>query len=143
MTTTKVEGTRKRRVVAAGKIAGKPSRKIAKEIGVTPNQVARIARQPATRLLIEELLEPEYERIRELAHKAVSAVDRALEAKNSRGRHLYEIQLRGVGRFATLAHLAAGDRPPEAQIPGAMTWQQFLIFCQQLPAVTHADSVAD
>ena len=135
MGTKKVERTRKQRIVAAGKVAGKRTRDIAREVGVQPNQVARIARNPATRLLIEELLEPEYDRIRKLAHKAVSAVDRALEAKNSRGKHLYEIQLRGVGRFATLAHLAVGDQPPAQQAPGVMTWQQFLVFCQQLPPV--------
>ena len=127
------EQQRRQRIVAAGKIAGKKRTKIAKEAGVGPGQVHRIAKQPGCRLLIEELLEPEHDRIRKLAHKAVSAVERALEARNTRGRPLYEVQLRGVGRFATLAHLAAGDAPPQPQPPGAMTWQQFVIFCQQLP----------
>ena len=133
MKAPKAAHVRRRRIVAAGKVAGKTNHAIAKEAGVRSATAARIAREPATRLLIEELLEPEYGRIRKLAHKAVSAVERALDARNSRGRHLYEIQLRGVGRFATLAHLAAGDRPPEPQAPGTMTWQQFVVFCQQLP----------
>jgi hypothetical protein len=127
----KPEQESRRRRVAAAVVAGKQTKVIAQAEGLTRRRVQRIAAQPATRLLIAELMQPHHQKLRELAAEAVKAVERGLKAKTSGGRHEHEIQLRAVGRFGDLAHLAQGSDRPQGDGEGLVTWQRFIVLYEQ------------
>ena len=125
---TKTEKERKRAVVARGLAAGKKPKAIAAEANCGTRHVERLAAEPATQFLIAEAMRPHHEKLRDLAKKAVAAVDRGLTARNTRNRPVHEIQLRAVGRFGELLHLAQGDKPPEPDSRGLVTWQEFVLL---------------
>ena len=125
---TKAEKEAKRRIVARGVVAGKKTRAIAREAGCKERHVERLAAEPATQLIVTELMRPHHKKLATLAKKAVAAVERGLDAKTRRGTPIHEIQLRAVGRFADLAHLAQGDQVASSDEAGLVTWEQFLVL---------------
>lgn len=131
---SKAEHERKRLIVAKGKVAGKKRPAIAQEANCSESQVTKIEREPATQLLVADLMRPHHRAIEKLAAKAVKAVERGLEAKTANGRHIHEIQLRAVGRFAELAHLAQGADKVSDNDSGLITWQQFVLIYNQREA---------
>lgn len=107
-TGTKSQKAAKRRVVAAGAIAGKPTRAVAEKAGCSARHVNRLAEEPETQELIQSALAPYTSKLRRMAGKAVRAVERGLIAqKTSRSDHV--MQLRAVERYGDLLELAAGQ----------------------------------
>lgn len=126
---TRTEKERKRAVVAKGLAAGKKPRAIAAEANCGTRHVERLAAEPATQFLIAEAMRPHHDKLRDLAKKAVAAVDRGLTARTPRSNMpMHEIQLRAVGRCAELLHLAQGDKPVEPDGNGLVTWQEFVLL---------------
>lgn len=116
----------KRRVVAAGVIAGKPTGEIARDAKCDARHVERLANEPATRFLIADAMAPHRERLTRLAGKAVAAVAGALGAKTTdKADHM--ARLRAVGRFGDLCKLAQGVEEADAASARQFTWEEFLI----------------
>jgi hypothetical protein len=128
---TKTGREAKRRVVAAGAIAGAPAPKIAKKAGCSTRHVQRLANEPETQSLIAEAMRPVRDQLRLMAKRAVDAVERAMRAqKKTKADHF--TQLRAVERFGDLIELAEGERRSDSRASGAgrrlVTWEEFLII---------------
>jgi len=128
---TKTEKALKRRVVAAGAIAGKPTKAIAAKAGCSSRHVARLAAEAETQFLIAEAFRPQREKLRLMAKRAVSAVERGLKAqKKTKSDHV--VQLRAVARYADLVELAAGNATSQSRESGKgrrlVTWEEFLVI---------------
>lgn len=126
---TKAEKERKRRVVAEGIVAGKSSRAIAAEAGCDARHVQRLAEEPATQFLVTDILRPHRERLARLAATAVTAVARALVAKDGKkADHI--VRLRAIGRYGQLLELAQGGKveTPAAENGPMVTWEEFVVL---------------
>lgn len=120
---------RKRRVVAAGVAAGADRDVIAAAAGCSTRHVNELASEPATRFLIEEILQPHRKQLTRLAGRAIRAVERAMVAQvNTRADH--PVQLRAVGRWGQLVQLAQGgaiDKPLPAPST-SVTWEEYTVM---------------
>jgi hypothetical protein len=138
--TTKTEQAKKRRVVAAGTLAGAPAAKIAKVAACSERHVRRIAKEPETRFLIAQALEPFHDKLRGLAKKAVAAVERGMTAQK-KTKADYFTQLRAVERFGDLVEMAAGDSDSsDSRHSGKgrnlITWEEFLDIAKNRKGTT-------
>ena len=127
---SKVEKAAKRRVVAAGAIAGKTTKAVAKKAGCSTRHVQRLAAEAETQDLIAEAMRPCRDQLRLMAKRAVNAVERAMKAqKKTKADHF--TQLRAVERYGELLALAQGAKPAEASGDGMqVTWEQFTVMYQ-------------
>jgi hypothetical protein len=128
---SKVEKAAKRRVVAAGAIAGKTTKAVAKKAGCSTRHVQRLAAEAETQDLIAEAMRPCRDQLRLMAKRAVNAVERAMKAqKKTKADHF--TQLRAVERYGDLLELAAGDGKQDSLKSGKgrrlVTWEEFLII---------------
>lgn len=125
---SKAEKEAKRRTVAAGVVAGKSTRTIAREVAATTRHVERLAAEPATRFLIADALKPHHAALVKLGKEAIAAVRGGLKAKlTDPADHM--ARLRAVGRFADLARMAQGVE--DVGEPGSskqITWEEFQVI---------------
>lgn len=131
---TRTEKEAKRRVVAAGTIAGKDTKAIAKAAGCTERHVLRLAREVETKFIVANALAPYREQLRKMAGKAVRVVDRAfLARKTDKADRM--TQLRAVERFGDLLELASGDTRNVGRDADAgrhlVTWEEFVLIGRQ------------
>jgi len=135
---TKASKEAKRRVVARGVIAGQTPKQIAAEAQASVRHVERLVSEPETQLIIADMMRPHRRTLEALTVKALDAVDRALDAQRDDGNANHEIQLRAVGRLKTMLELAQGRKEVEAQEPGLVTWEQFVMLYAKRAEVVHA-----
>jgi len=117
----------KRRVVAQGLVAGKPTKVIARAAGCKARHVERLAAEPKTQFLVTEILRPYHERLGKLAKKAIHAVDVALAAKY-KGQPDHMARLRAVGRYGELVEMAQGTKAHDQVDRGLVTWEEFVLL---------------
>ena len=134
---TKGGKAKKRRIVAAGAIAGKTTRRIAKEADCSPRHVTRLVQEPETQFLISETLRPFQRKLAMMAAAAIRAVERGFVAKRTdRSDHI--AQLRAVERYGDLLELAAGDTRSAGRagdgVHVMVTWTQFMSIKEEREA---------
>jgi len=142
---TKAELAARRRLVAAGEVAGASTRSIARRAGVSRRQVQRDAADPATRFLVTEALRPHRKKLERLATKVITAVEKALAAKKSDKVDHYT-RLRAVERFGDLLGLAQGRTQSEdgdRTGAGVVTWEEFVLLYRSRKENVHADRPID
>ena len=122
------EKEKKRRVVAKGVVAGRPTAKIAAEAGCTVRNVQRIASEPATQFLITEALQPHREELEQLAGDVIKAIGGGLRAlKDDPEDHV--VRLRAIERYGDMLQLAQGKPKEESeQGPVQITWEEFVVL---------------
>jgi hypothetical protein len=125
---TKASKERKRHIVAKGKVAGTKTKKIAAEAGCHPRHVERLSHDPATQILVAQLMRPYHDELASIVERSILAVNEALIAKTQRGKPNHEIRLRAVGRASELLHLAQGDKPADPATVGMVTWEEFVVM---------------
>jgi hypothetical protein len=125
---TKPEKEAKRRTVAKGVVAGKPTRAIAKKAGCTTRHVERLANEPETQFLITDALRPHHKKLAKLAGKAITAVTTALGAKRSDSAD-HVVRLRAIERYGDLLEFAQGKPKESQESDGAQfTWEEFVLL---------------
>jgi hypothetical protein len=134
---TKAGKEAKRRTVARGLVAGKGSDEIAAEAKCCRRHVQTLAAEAETQFLITEMMRPHRARLAELAKNAITAVGRALIAKN--GTHAdHTTRLRAVGRYRQLLEMAQGTKVAGADTEDGpmVTWEEFVVLyrSRQQPA---------
>jgi len=118
---------RKRRVIAAGKIAGKSNRQIAQDAGCSERHVDRVAAEPATKDLVRDLLRPHEQRLKRALTMALDAIDRGLVAK-LKTPHDHGAQLSAAGslrEFLELLRVNPKELVEAGQQPPQFTWEEF------------------
>lgn len=126
-TGSKSEKERKRRIVAAGVVAGKKPTAIAREAGCKTRHAQRLADEPATQFLITEMMRPHHKKLAKLVEKSITAVSLALGAKTT-DKHDHSARLRAVGRTKQLLELAQGQAAEGAGEGGLVTWEEFTLL---------------
>jgi hypothetical protein len=119
---------RKRRIVAAGKIAGEKAAKIAASGKMSKRHVERLAAEPETQFLITKSLQPYQAKLVKLLPAVIAAIAGALKAKKTDKADHFS-RLRGVERFRDLLDLAQGGKPPELPEQTGTpqyTWEEFV-----------------
>jgi len=125
---TKAEKETKRRKVATGAVAGKPTRAIAREAGCTPRHAQRLASEPATQFLITEALRPHRARLTKLAGQALAVVASGLRAKKKTPIDHFT-RLRSVERLGDLLELAQGKKTEDLEAARPQwTWEEFVVL---------------
>ena len=103
---------------------------IAAAAHVKPRAAYRLAAEPETQFLIRELMRPHHAKLKRMTQKAITAVNSALVAKEGR-KACHETRLHAVDRYCDLMHLAEGQKPPDAEDIGLVTWEQFVVLYQR------------
>ena len=129
MATSKASQSKKKRVVAAGALAGARPIDIARAANCSVRQVNRLQHDPATQFLIAQALVPYHANLRKLAKKALAVVDRSMVAQKKTNAD-FVTQLRAVERFGDLVVMAAGAQASTAAAgkPGRrlVSWEELL-----------------
>jgi hypothetical protein len=131
---TRTEKDAKRRIVAAGAIAGKSTADLAKAANCTERHVLRILHENETKFIIANALAPWRGELEKMAKKAINAVQRGFVAqKKDKADHI--VQLRSVERYSDLLELAAGETRNTGKDAQAgrrlVTWQEFILIRRQ------------
>jgi hypothetical protein len=126
---TKAEKAAKRRAVAKGIVAGKSTKRIAKEAQCTERHVQRLAAEKPTQFLIAEMLRPHRAKLEKLAGACITAIEKAMGAKVGDTAD-HKARLWGVDRYRNMLELAQGGRPQEKPPDGAqqVTWEEFVVM---------------
>ena len=140
-TNPKSEKDRKRRTVAKGVLEGKKPAAIAREIGCTERHARRLQAEPATQMLITELMRPYRVRLSRLVPKAIRAVERGLVAQKTTKSDA-GAQLLAVRRAKDLLVLAQGEKQTEQQSTGQVTWEEFQIMYKRRIETREAEHAA-
>jgi hypothetical protein len=131
---TKASKAARRSIVARGKVAGAPTRKIAQAARCSERHVERLAAEPETALEIRELLKPHTDRLKKSLVKALDAIDRGLTAKK-KTPHDHEVQLRAAGRLGEFLTLTKGeDHGGEGGRKFQGTFEELLVLYRQVTA---------
>jgi hypothetical protein len=130
---------RKRRVVAAGKLAGQTTEQIASSAGCKSRHVQRLAQEEETQFLIKDMMRPHRDSLEALAGMAIKAVRLALGAKDGRKAD-HMARLRAVGRYAQLCELAQGGKAPDLPPDdgGLMTYEELTLIIQSRTVTVEA-----
>lgn len=108
------EKTRKRKVVAAGIVAGKKSKVIGRELGCTDRTVRRIAAEKETQFLITRAIAPYTPELEALLPRVMDALGDALVAEKTDSADHFT-RLRAIERHGELMELAQG-KPKEETV---------------------------
>lgn len=119
----------KRRVVAEGLIKGEKKSAIAQKAGCSLRHAQDIAAEPATQVLVTQLLAPYRVRMRRLVPKVLNAIEKALVARTT-DKSDHPARLRAVGRAAQLLEMAQGGKVETRTDDGAglVTWEEFQVL---------------
>ena len=103
----KVIAAARKHAVAANMAAGKPQKPadLAGKIGVAPARVSELQRDPDTRAIAERMLEPHRTRLAKLIPRAITVIERGLEAKLPDGKVDHLMRLRAVDRLRSMVEL--------------------------------------
>ena len=149
---TKASKEHKRRQVAVGLIAGKDTKKIAKETGSSLRNVQRLASEPQTQLLVTALFSRHHRALRSMTERAIRVVNEGLRSttyvKVDKDRYKVRVdtfgRLRAVERFCDLAELAQGklrdDGPRDTEIGRSYTWEEFILLQRRVTSVAATDA---
>lgn len=105
---TKITANARRRKVAANLVSARPvpAEILGPELGITPEHIANLQRDPRTREIAQNLLEPHRVRIGGMIPRSLDAIEQALRAMTPGGRkadHL--MRLRAVDRLRKMVEL--------------------------------------
>ncbi len=106
-TGSKGEKERKRRIVAKGIAAGKRTKAIAKEAKCTTRHVQALAKEPATRIIITELLAPYRAQMEAAIPLVLQAIKAGLKAKKTDSAD-HKTRLRATDKLHKYMELAQG-----------------------------------
>ena len=127
-TGTKAEKAAKRRTVAKGIVAGKSTKRIAKEARCSQRHVTRLAAEKPTQFLIAEMMRPHRAKLEKLATKAIGAIEKAMTAKVGDVAD-HKARLWGVDRYREMLDLAQGKAQAQAPDTGPQfTWEEFVVL---------------
>ena len=104
----KVVAAARKHAAAANMAAGKPKKPtaLAGKIGVAPARVSELQRDPDTRAIAERMLEPHHARLAKLIPRAITAIERGLDAtlpNSMKPDHM--TRLRAVDRLRRMVEL--------------------------------------
>lgn len=109
--TTRI-GDGRRRAIARGKLAGKPSQAIAREVGLAADTVRRQMADPRTVSLIRELKAEQEDRLRQSFARAVGTIEEHLRSKRAgvvRDARRDLVRILEAGESTKLELAPAGD----------------------------------
>lgn len=118
----------RRQKLAAAVIAGKPIADVAKEEGVSRSWASRETNAPATRVLIDKLLDSHQERIAGLIPRCLDVIENGFEANDGLLPD-HRVRLLSAKRLIELC--SAGRKHEEGTGDVTLTWQQFVTIYQE------------
>jgi hypothetical protein len=130
--------TARRQKLAARVVTGQPISEIAKQTGVSRSWASREANSPATRILIDRILDTHASDVEELIELGLLAIRdcigpvytlRVPGKKTKKVPNEPRVRLLAVKRVAELC--AAGRKHEEGTGDTTITWQQFLTVYQE------------
>jgi hypothetical protein len=142
----------KRRVVAAGVIAGKKTKDIADALDTSTRNVQLIASERETQFLITAAFRPQQKLLTAMAARAVQVVLHGFEAMKyvKTGKDEYKClgdaiaRLRAVERYADLIALAQGQIKPEDESTTRdfpkYTWEELQVIYKQRRLTTDGEA---